>query len=51
VAGASAPFETIPDFGAIRTNHVSTYIEMLMHKHSAPTVKQHLAAIANCSIG
>src|SRR5271155_829700 len=29
----------------IRTHHVSAYIEMLTHRYSAPTVKQHLAAI------
>ncbi len=29
----------------IRTHHISTYIEMLTRKRSAPTVKQHLAAI------
>jgi site-specific recombinase XerD len=29
----------------IRTHHVSTYIEMLTHGYSAPSVKQHLAAI------
>jgi hypothetical protein len=44
VCGVSARFE-IPEFAAIRTHHVSTYIKMLMHKHSAPTVKQHLAAM------
>jgi integrase/recombinase XerD len=29
----------------IRTHHISTYIEMLTRGYSAPTVKQHLAAI------
>ena len=33
------------DLREIRTHHISTYIEMLTHKRSAPTVKQHLAAI------
>ena len=31
--------------GAIRTHHVSTYIETLTHGYRAPTVKQHLAAL------
>src|ERR1700748_3679672 len=29
----------------IRTHHVSTYTEILTRNYSAPTVKQHLAAI------
>src|SRR6516165_4453513 len=29
----------------IRTHHISTYIEILTRRYSAPTVKQHLAAI------
>lgn len=29
----------------IRTHHVSIYVELLTRKYSAPTVKQHLAAI------
>jgi hypothetical protein len=43
VYGVSARVE-IPEFAAIRTHHVSSYIKMLMREHSAPTVKQHLAA-------
>jgi site-specific recombinase XerD len=35
----------IGDLGSIRTHHVSTYIETLMHTYRAPTVKQHLAAL------
>jgi site-specific recombinase XerD len=35
----------LTDVGAIRTHHVSIYVEMLTRKYSAPTVKQHLAAI------
>src|SRR3984893_14320924 len=35
----------VGELGAIRTHHVSTYIETLTHSYSAPTVKQHLAAI------
>jgi len=35
----------LTEVGAIRTHHVSIYVEMLTRKHSAPTVKQHLAAI------
>jgi site-specific recombinase XerD len=31
--------------GAIRTHHVSTYIETLTHEYRAPTVKQHLTAL------
>lgn len=43
----SSPGSTrgIADLGAIRTHHISTYIEMLTRRYSAPTVKQHLAAI------
>jgi site-specific recombinase XerD len=33
------------ELGAIRTHHVSAYIELLTRSYSAPTVKQHLAAI------
>ena len=33
------------ELGAIRTHHVSAYIEGLSRSHKAPTVKQHLAAI------
>jgi site-specific recombinase XerD len=35
----------VAELGAIRTHHVSTHIELLTHGYSAPTVKQHLAAI------
>jgi site-specific recombinase XerD len=35
----------VAELGAIRTHHVSTYIELLTRGYSAPTVKQHLAAI------
>jgi site-specific recombinase XerD len=35
----------LTQIGAIRTHHVSTYIETLTRNYSAPTVKQHLAAI------
>jgi integrase/recombinase XerD len=35
----------ITELGAIRTHHVSAYVELLTHNYSAPTVKQHLAAI------
>jgi site-specific recombinase XerC len=31
--------------GAIRTHHVSTYIESRTRSYRAPTVKQHLAAL------
>jgi hypothetical protein len=35
----------LTQISAIRTHHVSTYVEMLTRDYSAPTVKQHLAAI------
>jgi integrase/recombinase XerD len=35
----------IAEIRNIRTHHVSIYVEMLTRKYSAPTVKQHLAAI------
>jgi site-specific recombinase XerD len=35
----------ITELGAIRTHHVSAYVELLTHSYSAPTVKEHLAAI------
>ena len=35
----------VAELCAIRTHHVSTYIETLTRGYSAPTVKQHLAAI------
>jgi len=37
----------IRELGAIRTHHVSAYIETLTRSYKAPTVKQHLAAIRN----
>jgi hypothetical protein len=33
------------ELSAIRTHHVSTYVEVLTRTYKAPTVKQHLAAI------
>lgn len=41
----------LAELGAIRTHHVSTYIEMLTRRYSAPTVKQHLAAIRRLFTG
>ena len=41
----------IRELGAIRTHHVSAYVETLTRTYKAPTVKQHLAACACCSIG
>ncbi len=35
----------ISELGAIRTHHVSAYVELLTHNYSTSTVKQHLAAI------
>jgi site-specific recombinase XerD len=35
----------VRELGAIRTYHVSTYIETLTRAYRAPTVKQHLAAL------
>jgi site-specific recombinase XerD len=35
----------LTQISAIRTHHVSTYVEMLTRDYSVPTVKQHLAAI------
>jgi site-specific recombinase XerD len=35
----------LTQISAVRTHHVSTYVEMLTRNYSAPTVKQHLAAI------
>jgi site-specific recombinase XerD len=35
----------IHELGAVRTHHVSAYVEMLTRSYKAPTVKQHLAAI------
>jgi hypothetical protein len=50
VYGVSARVE-IPEFAAIRTHHVSSYIKMLMHKHGAPTVKQYLTAMLKLFAG
>ena len=36
---------SIPSIAAVSSIHVAAYIEDLGHRHSAPTVKQHLAAI------
>jgi site-specific recombinase XerC len=36
---------SIHELGAVRTHHVSAYVEVLMRRYKAPTVKQHLAAI------
>lgn len=35
----------IRELGAIRTHHVSAYVETLTRTYKAPTVKQHLAAL------
>jgi site-specific recombinase XerD len=35
----------VTELGAIRTHHVSAYVEVLTRRYKAPTVKQHLAAI------
>ncbi|MGH9759379.1 MAG: tyrosine-type recombinase/integrase [Blastocatellia bacterium] len=35
----------LPELGAVQPVHVSAYIEHLQRRHSAPTVKQHLATI------
>src|SRR5215467_7142445 len=35
----------LAELAEIRTHHVSTYTEILRRNYSAPTVKQHLAAI------
>lgn len=35
----------LTQISAIRTHHVSTYVEILTRNYSAPTVKQHLAAV------
>ena len=35
----------VRELGAIRTHHVSAYIEGLSRSYNGPTVKQHLAAI------
>ena len=35
----------VRELGAVRTHHVSAYVEVLTRRYKAPTVKQHLAAI------
>src|SRR4051795_5787933 len=35
----------VPSIAAVGSIHVAAYVENLGHRHSAPTVKQHLAAI------
>ncbi len=35
----------VPSIAAVGSIHVAAYVEDLGHRHSAPTVKQHLAAI------
>jgi site-specific recombinase XerD len=35
----------VTELGAIRTHHVSAYVELLTRSYSAPTVRQHLGAI------
>ncbi len=35
----------VHELGAVRTHHVSAYVEVLTRSYKAPTVKQHLAAI------
>jgi site-specific recombinase XerD len=35
----------VRELGAVRTHHVSAYVEALTRRYKAPTVKQHLAAI------
>ena len=35
----------VHELGAVRTHHVSAYVEVLTAAYKAPTVKQHLAAI------
>jgi site-specific recombinase XerD len=37
--------QDLAELSEIRTHHVSTYTELLTRNYSAPTVKQHLAAI------
>jgi site-specific recombinase XerD len=34
----------VRELGAVRTHHVSAYVEVLGRRYKAPTVKQHLAA-------
>jgi hypothetical protein len=41
----------IRELGAIRTHHVSAYIETLTRTYKAPTVNQHLAAIRMLIVG
>src|SRR5215204_243674 len=35
----------VPSIAAVGSIHVAAYVEDLGHRHSAPTVEQHLAAI------
>jgi hypothetical protein len=35
----------VPSITAVGSIHVAAYVEDLGHRHAAPTVKQHLAAI------
>ncbi len=35
----------VAPLAAVRTHHVSAYVEVLGRRYRAPTVKQHLAAI------
>jgi hypothetical protein len=37
----------VRELSAVRTHHVSTYVEVLTRSYKAPTVKQHLAVIRN----
>src|SRR3954451_7170584 len=41
---------SVPSIAAVGSIHVAAYVEDLGHRHSAPTVKQHLAAI-RCAPG
>jgi integrase/recombinase XerD len=35
----------VRELGAVRTHHISAYVEVLTRTYRAPTIKQHLAAI------
>ena len=37
--------KSVRELGAVRTHHVSAYVEVLARRYRPPTVKQHLAAI------
>ena len=39
------PRRGVRELSAVRTHHVSAYVEVLARGYKAPTVKQHLAAI------